>query len=225
MVEIVPAILPKDFFELQSKLSLTASLFQSVQIDICDGIFVPSKTWPYTGDSGKYEDIVSEKKGLPFWENLDFEIDLMVKDIGVVGDFVRAGASRIVLHIESAGADSISEAIKEWKHAVDIVLATNINTSISYLETFLHEVKEVQCMGIGRIGFQGEPFDKRVLEKVAALSKSHSDITISVDGGVSLQNARVLVDSGASRLVVGSALFKGDKSIKETLEEFKSIVA
>jgi ribulose-phosphate 3-epimerase len=46
---------------------------------------------------------------------------------------------------------------------------------------------------------------------------------ISVDGGVSLENAQDLISAGASRLVVGSAIFNSDNFI-ETLEKFKRIL-
>ncbi|MBI2096406.1 MAG: hypothetical protein HYT43_02120 [Candidatus Taylorbacteria bacterium] len=45
---------------------------------------------------------------------------------------------------------------------------------------------------------------------------------ISVDGGVSLDNALRLKEAGASRLVVGSSLF-GSADIRSTLKEFVNL--
>jgi ribulose-phosphate 3-epimerase len=50
----------------------------------------------------------------------------------------------------------------------------------------------------------------------------HPELIISVDGGVNLDTAKILVEAGADRLVVGSALFKTDNVI-ETLEAFESL--
>ena len=49
-IEIIPAIMPKDFADLSAKATQVASYVQSIQLDIMDGDFVPKKTWPYDGD-------------------------------------------------------------------------------------------------------------------------------------------------------------------------------
>jgi len=46
-MEIIPAILPRDFNEIEEKTLLIKGLSKMVQIDICDGKFVPSTSWPY----------------------------------------------------------------------------------------------------------------------------------------------------------------------------------
>jgi pentose-5-phosphate-3-epimerase len=47
-MEIIPAILPRDFAEIEEKVELIKGLCPLVQIDICDGKFVTSTTWPQT---------------------------------------------------------------------------------------------------------------------------------------------------------------------------------
>ena len=47
MAEIIPAILPEDTDDLREKLSLISGIAPLVQIDVCDGKFTPTKTWPY----------------------------------------------------------------------------------------------------------------------------------------------------------------------------------
>jgi len=71
----------------------------------------------------------------------------------------------------------------------------------------------VQVMGIARIGFQGEPFDDQALALVRKLREQYSDMVIQVDGAVSMDNIRALVDAGASRLVVGSAIFRAEDPV------------
>ena len=83
MIEIIPAILPKNYEDLKNKIALVRGIVPVVQIDICDGIFVPSKTWPFsTGGAEDYNfhRILNEEEGMPFWEDIDFEFDLMVVD-------------------------------------------------------------------------------------------------------------------------------------------------
>ena len=65
-------------------------------------------------------------------------------------------------------------------------------------------------MGIGRVGRQGEPFEPHSLALIERLRKRYPDLTIQVDGGVTMETARSLVQAGANRLVVGHAIFTAD---------------
>ena len=47
MSEIIPAILEKDFGEIKNKLTFLRGQAKCVQLDFCDGVFVPSQTWPF----------------------------------------------------------------------------------------------------------------------------------------------------------------------------------
>ncbi len=208
-MHIVPAILPKDFKDILEKLELVKGVADTVQIDIVDGKFAPSKTWPYIGDHGEITALMNEQEGFPFWQDFDFEFDLMVgKPEEAVPFWVRAGASRVIVHIESTPPDTLSDILKEWKHVVDIGLALKPATPLEKLETFLHEVSFVQCMGNDRVGFQGVTLDEAiVLSRIAHLRQKHPELTISVDIGVNLETAPRLIDAGADRLVAGSAVF------------------
>lgn len=221
---IVPAILPKDFQEMFAKLELLKGAADAVQIDIVDGKFAPNKTWPYVGDRGEFAAMLKEKEGFPFWKDFDFEFDLMVgKPAERVADFVRVGASRVIVHIESIESDALSSLINEWKHVVDIGLALKSATPLAELETFLHEVSFVQCMGNDRIAFQGVALDEAVvLPKIALLRKRYPELTISVDIGVNLETAPRLIEAGANHLVAGSAIFGSANPIK-AIRQFESL--
>ena len=78
-------------------------------------------------------------------------------------------------------------------------------------------------MGIEKIGFQGQEFSEKVIDKIKELKKRKSEIIISVDGGVDLKNAPALIEAGATRLVSGSAILKSD-NIKKTIEQFKELL-
>ena len=55
MIEIIPAILEKDFNEIKNKLTFLHERVKSVHIDIQDGIFTEKSTWPFA--SGGFDDI------------------------------------------------------------------------------------------------------------------------------------------------------------------------
>ncbi len=220
-VEIIPAILPKDFAEVQEKVDLVKGLVKTVQIDICDGQFVPNATWPYKRRDDTFEKITKEEEGLPGWEKLDFEIDLMVnRPQEVVEEWIQAGAIRLIIHAESKG--DVAGAIAAVTGRVDVGVALNIETPIDVIAPYADKITFVQCMGIDRIGFQGQPFDEKVLEKIRAIKEKYPNLIVSVDGGVSLETGPKLVEAGATRLVAGSAIFHSDNMV-EAIEKFRRI--
>lgn len=219
--EIIPAILPRDFAELEDKASLVQGVVKTIQIDVCDGQFVPNATWPYRKHDNNFDLLLSEDIGLPSWEEINYEFDLMVNNPEeVVMDWLRVGSSRIIIHIESSG--DISKAIDLVGGEVEIGLAINIETNIDKLEEYKDKIQFVQCMGIDRIGFQGQTFDDKVIEKIKSIHAKYPDLVISIDGGVSLDNAKDLIMAGATRLVVGSSIFDSD-NVFDAVEKFKAI--
>ncbi len=231
-IEIIPAILPKDYEDLMVRLNQINGLVRLVQIDVVDGIFAQNKTWPYTGSDEHFEQILHEDEGLPHWQEFDFEVDMMVANPAKEWHkWVSAGARRIIIHQESTQdlgvliADIRSEFPKHESESVfnvEIGLAQSIDTPTETLFPYLKDIDFVQFMGIKEIGKQGNPFDTRVLRKIETLKEHAPETIISVDGGVSLETARMLILAGVNRLVVGSALFNSE-DISETLELFKEL--
>lgn len=224
--EIIPAILPKDFSEIVEKVSRVKGLAKSVQVDICDGRLTPSPSWPYENNMGEFERIIHEEEGMPLWQELDYEFDLMVNNPeSVVENWILAGASRIVLHAEANG--DLRKAIDILKGRVEIGLALNTETPIaaigdSKLAIQKDDIQFIQLMGIDRVGFQGQQFDPRVIEKVREIKRMCPEYPVSIDGGVSLENARELIEAGADKLVVGSAIF-GEVDAGEIIDRFETI--
>jgi ribulose-phosphate 3-epimerase len=221
-MEIIPAILPQNFNEIDEKTSLLVGLADVVQIDICDGKFVPSVTWPYKKRDENFEAILHEERGMPSWEELDYEFDLMIKDPSEddARQWLSAGASRVVLHAESSA--DLHPAMKILNGLVEIGLALNIQTPLEVIEKYKAYITYIQFMGITKIGFQGQAFDERVLEKIKEAKEKYPDLAIQVDGGVSLATAEWLGEAGADRLVAGSVLFNSD-NIVDTYRKLKMI--
>ncbi len=233
MNDIIPAILPKSYAELEDKLGLIASHAPLVQIDICDGAYTQSRTWPYLkGDFDQiFQDIIEQNQALPGWEEIDFEFDLMVKNAHEkIPDFISAGASRIVVHKDSLSADELEGVVSDFGRKseelgpfdIELGVALSSSASAGDIAPLVDRIHFVQVMGIAQAGFQGQPFDPRAVELVAALRSAYPDLPISVDGGVNLETARTLLDAGADRLVVGSALFNAP-SLIDALEGFRSL--
>ncbi len=226
MIEIIPAVMPKNYDDLVEKMGLFAGVVPLIQLDIMDNKFVKARTWPYNlGDSqfGRFSKIVAEEEGMPEWDVLDFEADLMIENPEFeVIKWVSAGAKRIIVHVEGMkDFDVIRKAVPQG--LIELGLAINTATPLSELDPYLDRIDFVQCMGIARIGFQGEGFDERVLEHVRALRALRPEMPISIDGAVNFETARVLVEAGATRLVSGSAILKS-ADVSNAVEMMRDLV-
>ena len=223
MAEIIPAILAKNFEDIEDDLGLILGAAPFVQIDVCDGFFVTSKSWPFVDlEDNKFKSIVAQEEGLPYWEDIDFEFDLMVKNPAAkIPDFVAMGASRIIVHLDSADDDEIENILDEYstdemrEFGVEIGIGVSATTKMDRVEKFVPKTAFVQCMGIKKIGFQEQPFDENVIERIISLRQKFPELIISVDGGVSADNALSLVTAGANRLVVGSAIWESETPADE----------
>ncbi len=229
MIEIIPAILPKNYEDLKNKIALVRGAAPLAQIDICDGIFVSSKTWPFESNLDKhFHKILNEEEGIPFWEDIDFELDLMVADAVENFDiYTKLGARRIIFHIEAVGNLTEFKNFLEgmdvyMKEAIEIGIAINVKTSPERIFSLVNNVDFVQFMGIEKVGFQGQEFDQKVLENIKMLKEKFPDLVISVDGGINLENAVSLINAGVTRLIISSAIFNTDDIIG-TIEEFKNL--
>jgi ribulose-phosphate 3-epimerase len=221
MREIIPAIMPVSFDDLKEKAEKVSGIVGLAQIDIMDGVFVASRSWPYTdgGVEGEvhFKALSTQDEGLPEWEDLDYEIDLMISEPEKhIDEWLPLGASRLIFHIEAVknidmffGHDIFRPEARSigTTKVIELGLAINPDTPLESILPYMSKIDFVQCMGIAKIGYQGQPFDEGVLKHIHTLRLKFPDMPISVDGGVSLKTAHDLVGAGATRLVAGSAIF------------------
>ena len=260
-MEIIPAVIPQSKKDLLDHIERVHRIVPIMQIDVCDGRFVSSVSWPYISVAGKGAGASSGAKaqahaksvaaideelaafiedGLPHWEDLDYEIDMMVEDpVHEIERWIAVGAKRLVVHVKSLQKDGTSlidglniffstlekeHGYVDAKHFdfFELGIALEMDTPVESIAPFIDRFHFIQLMGIDTIGLQGQVFDERVLDRVAEAKKLFPDVPVSVDGGVSLDTAAELADAGADRLVVGSAIFKS-LSIADAVNAFKMI--
>lgn len=220
MIEIIPAVLPKSFKDLQEHLARVRGAATTVQVDVVDGHFARNRTWPYR-DESSFKKIVKDEHGLPFWDELDFQFDLMIENpLDCVMDFVHAGASQIIVHARSAGSPGAVQKLVDLReyggeYAVRAGVALLSEAQPEELEPFEAQFDFVQVMGIKRVGFQGEVFDQRAIYLVERLRRRYPQLVLQVDGGVTKENAHALAVAGANRLVVGHDIFEADDPVVE----------
>jgi ribulose-phosphate 3-epimerase len=238
MTEIIPAILPKNYEDLKNKISLVKETVSLVQVDICDGVFVKSMTWPFYAPSSEgvardgldqhFQNILNEQEGMPFWEDVDFELDLMVSDAVENFDiYTKLGPKRIIFHLEAVGDlqnfKEFLEGIDSYvRDSMEIGVAINPQTPVEQIFPIVNNIDFVQCMAIAQIGYQGEPFDERCISHIKILKEKFPDLIISVDGGINMETGARLTGAGADRLAIGSAIFNTDDII-DTIEQFRNL--
>lgn len=222
MNEIIPAILPHTFDDLAMSLSRLRGAVRLVQIDICDGMFVTSRTWPMNPkDRSHFAEILKGDEGLPYWQDFDFELDLMAHAPEKhLSQWIAAGISRAVIHLESR--HSWEDVRSATGDSIELGLAIDLDPPYEKLHAYVPRVDYLQIMGIPRLGRQGTELDERVYALIARVRADYPGVTIQIDGGVTLDNARALLDAGADRLVVGSKIV-GSPSPKDALKDFQSV--
>ena len=216
---VVPAVLPSSREELEEKFALFAriSSVKRMQIDVVDGRFVTPANWPYTAPA-ELQAMVKHGEMLPRLDSVEYEIDLMCLDAAdAAAAWLALGATRLTFHAETATdlPQQLAATRKQYGSVVSFGLALNIASDLALIETCLGDIDYVQFMGIAKIGRQGQPFDRRVFEKVRVFRNRHPDIPVQVDGGVSLDSAKKLLALGVSNLIVGSGILKASDPAAE----------
>ncbi len=193
MIELIPAILPKNETDLEESLARIQGVGGLIQIDLVE------------------KNVLQSREAMPLWEEFDFEFDLFFKDTAAeIESCIALGASRIIIHAQSKTA---AEALQKVQHlrggtyAVEIGLGLKVDDEPSALEPYAGLYDYVQVMGIAQEGMQGQPFDERCLELVSKLRSANPTLIIQVDGGVDALQIPRLKAAGVNRLVVGHAIF------------------
>lgn len=208
-MQVVPAIIPRSRQQLEDEIKLVSGFADLVQVDIADGVFAPVKTWPYNGkDEDYFELLKKEDTGWPEWEKTDIELHLMVQNpVEVVQDWISTGVSAIVAHIEAAPKfQQIIDICRERN--VSVGMAIKPSTDISLAKLFAEDVDFIQVMGSDSIGKHGVALDPAAIRMISALRALYPERIISIDIGVNEDTAQMLVDAGANKLIVGSAILE-----------------
>ena len=213
--QIAPSILAADFANLQREVEmLNASAADYIHIDIMDGVFVPNISF-----------------GIPVTEAIHrhaskpLDVHLMIVNPELYLDaFVKAGASILTVHVEAC--THLHRTLQEIKRlGIRAGVALNPHTPIETLSEVLEDVDLVCVMSVNP-GFGGQKFIEHSYAKVSNLKemilKKGSSTQIEVDGGVTDQNAKGLVEAGADVLVAGSFVFNAPDPIA-TIASLKAI--
>ena len=215
MAIIAPSLLASNFLKLEDECKmLNDSEAEWFHLDVMDGRFVPNISF-----------------GLPVIEQMrkttskTFDVHLMILEPGNYAEaFKAAGADILSVHIEAC--THLHRNIQQIKTlGMQAGVAINPHTPVHTLFDILHEIDLVCLMSVNP-GFGGQKFIPHTLKKISALRKIIDDqklsVKIEIDGGVTIENAKDIIDAGADVLVAGNTVFKSNDP-KATIAALKRL--
>ena len=212
MNKLAPSILSADFSKLAEDVEkIEKGGADIIHVDVMDGHFVPNISFGATVMKS-----LTGKTGLPF------DVHLMIENPDrYLEDFVTPQTEYITVHEEAC--PHLNRTVDHIKSlGVKAGVAINPATPVSSLECIMEEADMILLMSVNP-GFGGQKFISSVMDKareLAAIKKEKGyKFDSEIDGGVTLQNVKEVVEAGVEIVVAGSAVFKAD-SIEERTGEF-----
>ena len=200
-VKIAPSLLAADFGNLQRDVEMVnKSDAYWHHLDIMDGVFVPNISY-----------------GMPLIKAIakhatkPLDTHLMIVDPDrYIQTFADLGVYMLTVHYEAC--THLHRTLQAIKAAgMKAGVALNPHTNVDLLSSVINDIDLVCVMSVNP-GFGGQSFIPNTIQKVRDLKQlinnKKAATLIEVDGGVSTENAKELVEAGADILVAGSFVFK-----------------
>ncbi|WP_304509001.1 ribulose-phosphate 3-epimerase [Anaerotignum sp.] len=214
-IYLSPSMLSIDFTKIGEQLAIIEKAGTPyIHLDVMDGLFVPNISFG-----------IPVIKGIRKASNMVFDAHLMiVEPEKYVEEFRKAGADIINFHLE---------ATEDPKKVIDLIRGTGAKvgitikpkTPVEALKPYLAEVDMVLVMTV-EPGFGGQKFMEDQVLKIRQLASWKKELNlgydIQVDGGITQDNVRIVLDAGANVIVAGSAVF-GKEDIGQAAKGFMEI--
>jgi ribulose-phosphate 3-epimerase len=212
---IAPSVLSADFLNLGRDIEMiNNSEADWFHLDVMDGRFVPNISYGLPV-------IAAMKKAA----KKPFDVHLMIVEPEKYFEaFAKAGADYLTVHYEvSTHLHRNLQAIKALGMKAGVAL--NPHTPVSLLKNVLADIDLVLIMSVNP-GFGGQKFIDQSVYKIRELKQMIHDMgahtLIEVDGGVTLDNAAMLVRNGADALVAGNTVFSSADPV-DTIKRLKHV--
>ena len=195
-----PSLLSANFANLIEDINLVNNSDADwFHIDVMDGVFVPNISF-----------------GIPVIRHIKahakkpLDVHLMIIDPNrYIKEFADCGADILTVHYEACThLHRTIELIKA--NGMKAGVSLNPHTPVNSLEDIINDIDIVLLMSVNP-GFGGQKFIESSFTKIAKLKdliiSSGANSIIEVDGGVTLSNAKAILEAGADVLVAGNAIF------------------
>jgi ribulose-phosphate 3-epimerase len=185
-----------------------------IQVDVMDGRFVPDITFGpgLVRALRKHLDVL-----------LDVHLMIVEPELHLAA-FADAGAGRLIVHQETCPhIHRVLQSIR--KMGIQAGVALNPGTSLSAVEEVLEIADLVQVMTVNT-GWGGQEFLHDQLDKIhrlrGLLKARGLDIPIAVDGGIDSNTAPLVVEAGATVLVVGSHIYNDAAPVAQNVARLRA---
>ena len=201
-VLIAPSILSADFAAMgEAVQKLETCGADLLHCDVMDGTFVSRITF-----GSQMVGAVKKHASLP----LDVHL-MVINPIDKVKDFAEAGADYITVHVEACG-ERLKETLEHIRSfGVKCGAVISPDTPFSAAEKAMELCDMFLVMSVYP-GLGGQKFIERTLPKAEEARKfldAHGlDARLEIDGGITEENARRVIDAGVDVLVAGNTVFK-----------------
>ncbi|MBQ5402360.1 MAG: ribulose-phosphate 3-epimerase [Bacteroidales bacterium] len=205
---IAPSLLSADFANLERDIRmLNESNCDWYHLDVMDGVFVPNISFGFPVMQAMAR--VAEKP---------LDVHLMIVEPEKFVPQVKALGAR-VMNVHQEATIHLHRLLNQIrKEGMMSGVTLNPSTPVCMVEDVLQEADVVMLMSVNP-GFAGQKFIDETVEKVKRLremiDRRNLNTLIEIDGGVSRDNAQMLVEAGVDVLVAGSAVFKAADPKKE----------
>ncbi|MEL7655372.1 MAG: ribulose-phosphate 3-epimerase [Bacillota bacterium] len=216
MNRLAPSLLSADFSRLGEQVALIeAAGAHVIHVDVMDGHFVPNIS---------FGAIVM--KSLLGKTRMPFDVHLMIENPDqYLEDFAVDGTEFITVHAEAC--PHLHRTVQHIKSlGIKAGVSLNPATPISVLDSIIEDIDLVLIMSVNP-GFGGQKFIPSALDKIKALKelkeKRNPNLEIEIDGGITLENIKMVTDAGVDLVVAGSSVF-GAPDIKERVKELLDLI-
>ncbi len=215
-IQISPSIIAADFSNLKQEIyDIEKAGADSIHIDIMDGHFVPN-----ISIGPQIVKDIKKNTSLPL------DIHLMTNNpINYIYTFSKLNVNTIIIHPETT--QQLDYTIKKI-HSFEIYagIALNPATSEHVLQYIANQIHMILIMTVNpgwiKQKFISYPLNKILNIKNILIKNNNDNCLINVDGGITINNAKNIIQKQVDILTIGSGIYH-NKNYVDIIKKLKNI--